>query len=127
MLAYGMRFSCMAKTVNHTGNNIIRSNVAYTKSIAKFLCISSSSISLFFYPTRSVLKPPVPVEEYLREQQERQSQTIVNQFDIKAIRSASAGTPQQQQMVLSPQLPSIRDSDSLRTLLPKAHKHLLGN
>ena len=73
------------------------------------------------------MKPPVPVEEYLREQQERQSQTIVNQFDIKAIRSASAGTIQQQQMVLSPQLPSIRDSDSLRTLLPKAHKHLLGN
>ena len=74
---------------------------------------------------RSVLKPPIPVEEYLRDQKGRQLQVGGNQFDVHAITPPNIGNVQQQTM-LSPQLPFIRDSESLRTLLPKAHKHLLG-
>ena len=86
------------------------------------------------YPiSRSVLKPPVPVEEYLREQKERQlqAQATDNQFIVRTIKSANAAgdsSQQQQQTALwqQPPQPSIRDLDSLRTLLPHAHKHLLG-
>ena len=71
------------------------------------------------------MKPPVPVEEYLREQKERQLQAATeNQLDIRTIKSVNSGTVQQQ--AFWSQQPSIRDLDSLRTLLPKAHKHLLG-
>ena len=82
---------------------------------------------------RSVLKPPVPVEEYLREQKERQLQvqTVDNQFVIRTMKHANGAgdSSQTQQPGLwhQPQQPSIRDLDSLRTLLPQAHKHLLGN
>ena len=83
--------------------------------------------------SRSVLKPPVPVEEYLREQKERQlqAQATDNQFIVRTIKSANAAgdsSQQQQQTALwqQPPQPSIRDLDSLRTLLPHAHKHLLG-
>ena len=76
------------------------------------------------------MRPPVPVEEYLREQKERQLQQqagIDNQSETRKIRSANAITPQQQQFWPQQQQPSIRDLDSLRTLLPTAHQHLLGN
>ena len=74
------------------------------------------------------MRPPVPVEEYLREQKERQLQQqadIDNQSETRKIRSANAITPQQQ-FWPQQQQPSIRDLDSLRTLLPTAHQHLLG-
>ena len=79
------------------------------------------------------MKPPVPVEEYLREQKERQlqAQATDNQFIVRTIKSANAAgelSHKQQQTALwqQPPQPSIRDLDSLRTLLPHAHKHLLG-
>ena len=75
-----------------------------------------------------MLKPPVPVEEYLREQKARQIQaTTGNQLETRTIKSANSTIGAVQQQALWPQQPSIRDLDSLRTLLPVAHKHLLGN
>ena len=75
-----------------------------------------------------MLKPPVPVEEYLREQKERQLQaTAGNQLEIRTIKSANSAAGTVQQQAFWPQQPSIRDLDSLRTLLPLAHQHLLGN
>ena len=61
-----------------------------------------------------------------------QSQAAETQFVVRTTKSANgAGESSQQQRQAAlwhqPQQPSIRDLDSLRTLLPQAHKHLLGN
>jgi hypothetical protein len=77
---------------------------------------------------RSVLRPPVPVEEYFRDQRQLQAITTTEtQVDTRTIKSAnSVETTSPQPQGFWPQQPSIRDLDSLRTLLPRSQQHLLG-
>ena len=77
---------------------------------------------------RSVLRPPVPVEEYFRDQRQLQAITTTEtQVDTRTIKSANpVETTSSQPQAFWPQQPSIRDLDSLRTLLPRSQQHLLG-
>ena len=76
----------------------------------------------------SVLRPPLPIEEYLKNKQQPQvkAAAVPNIRSIPPLTavSASSGQPSADAS-LSSARPPIHDTDSLRTLLPAAQKHLL--